>query len=146
MSLLYKLSKLERTFTDGRKDPANGKWFAKAITLGMKEIDDIAEQCSYSTTVTKADCKAVLEALSTVIKDYLQSSYSVRIPGLGIFKIGIKSTGADEVTEFSVSSNIKASHVNFLPEYTVDSATGNRFCALLNGLKYQETPKNAVGV
>jgi len=146
MSLLYKLFKIERTFKDGRTDTANKKWFARAISLGMKEIDNLAEDCSYATTVTKADCKAVLEALSKVIKNDLQNSYSVRIPGLGIFKIGISCNGADEATEFTVTSNIKSSHVNFLPEYTVDAATNQRTCALLTGLKYQETPKNAVGV
>ena len=38
MSLLYKLRKIERTYADGRQDPANGKWYARTVYIG--EIDD----------------------------------------------------------------------------------------------------------
>jgi len=144
MPLLYKLHKIEREFEDGRTDPANNKWFARAIHLGVVDERDLAKQISYSTTVTEADCLAVINALSKQIIDNVQNSMKVKLKDLGTFKLGIKSTGADEANEFSVSENIVGTHVNFMPEYTIDEASGKRQCAMTMGCTIRETAKNKV--
>ncbi len=92
----------------------------------------------------KSDVKAVLDELVEVMTDKLQESYSVKLDGLGIFKIGIRSTGADSVGEFSVNSNIVGARVNFMPAFKVNMATGKRTQALLEGVTFQETAKNDV--
>ncbi len=33
MAICYKKYKLERTFKDGRQDPANGKWLAQTVYI-----------------------------------------------------------------------------------------------------------------
>ena len=144
MPVLYKLAKLERTFKDGRQDPANGKWYAKAITVGTVTTDDLAEIIQKNCSMKKSDVQAVLTELVEVMTDKLQESYAVKINGLGIFKIGIRCKGAVERDEFSVANNIVGKHVNFLPAYTVDPATNNRTQALLSGCKIAETAKNNV--
>ncbi|MGM9712896.1 MAG: hypothetical protein ACI3Y5_02105 [Prevotella sp.] len=48
MSVMYKLYKLVRTFKDGRTDTSNGKWFARAISIGTvetaKNAADVVEE------------------------------------------------------------------------------------------------------
>ncbi|MDD6494592.1 MAG: HU family DNA-binding protein [Bacteroidales bacterium] len=141
MSLLYKLRKIERTYADGRQDPANGKWYARTVYIGERNLDYIAERVSYSTTVTKADCYAVIKALIREIDDRLSSSYKVKLDGLGTFYTQISSNGAVEKEEFTAAKNIRRVMVRFQPSYTVDMATGELTGALLKNLKFQETVK-----
>lgn len=143
MSLLYKLRKLERTFSDGRQDPANGKWFARTVYIGTTTLDEIATNVAYDCTITKADCKAVIEALIHEINNQLLNSYSVKLDGLGTFKVTVMSTGAVEASEFSVAKNITGWRVKFMPAYTVDTA-GQRTVNLLANCKVRETPTYVV--
>ena len=144
MPLLYKLHKIVRTFKDGRTDKANNKWFARAVNVGTAETDELAEAIAYSTTVTPADCRAVLKALGVAIRDMLRNSRAVKLDNIGTFKAGIQCKGAESVAEFSVQSNVVGIHCNFVPEYKVDSATGKRIVAMLDGIKITETPLNTV--
>ena len=144
MSILFKLRKLERTFSDGRNDTANGKWFARTVYVGTKNINDLAERCAASTTVTKADTLAVIQALVVEMKRRMQDSYKVKLNGLGTFYISVSSRGAVEASEFSVAKNITNCKVNFAPDYTVDSATGQRNYNLMKNVNLRQTPTNIV--
>ena len=146
MPLLYTLNQINRSFKDGRKDPANGKWFARATHLGEISTNELAERVSYSTTVTKADTKAVIEALIKEMQTAMNESYIVVLDGIGRFKLGIKSKGALEAEDFSVTNNVVGVHVNFLPAYSIDPSTGRKLSDWTNRTKIRETPKNAVGV
>lgn len=144
MSVLYKLHKLVRTFSDGRTDTSNNKWYARAITVGTLNTQSVAEIIQRNCSMKKSDVKAVLDELVEVMTDKLQESYAVKLDGLGTFKLGIECVGADSVGEFSVNSNIVGCHVNFMPAYTVNAATGKRTQALIEGVTFQETAKNDV--
>lgn len=146
MAVLYKLYQMNRSFKDGRKDPANGKWYARTSIVGTLETDDLAEIIQRNCSMKRSDVKAVLEELTEVLRDKLGESYAVKLNGFGTFKIGLKCKGALEAEDFSVVNNIVGAHVNFQPAYKVDTATGSRDSALLRGAKFQETAKNAVGV
>ena len=139
MSLLYKLRKLERKFSDGRQDPANGKWFARTVWIGTTTLNEIATNVAYDCTITKADCKAVIEALIHEINNQLLNSYSVKLDGLGTFKVTVMSRGSVEASEFSASKNITGWRVKFMPAYTVD-ASGQRTTNLLANCNVRETP------
>ena len=146
MSVLFKLYQINRTFKDGRQDNAHGKWYARAINVRTVETDDLAEIIQRNCSMKKSDVQAVLTELTEVMTQKLQDSYAVKLNGLGTFKIGIKCSGATDVQEFSVADNIHGGKINFMPAYTVDSATGQRTHALLAGMKLAETAKNDVGI
>lgn len=144
MPILFKLHKLVRTFKDGRTDPANNKWFARAINVETATTDELAEALSYATTVTPADCKAVLKGLGKAMGDLMKKSQAVRLENIGTFKVGLKSTGADSVGEFSVNTNITGMRVLFQPEYTIDPSSRRKVVPMLLGAKITETPKNDI--
>lgn len=146
MPVLFKMYQMEREFKDGRQDNANGKWYARAVHVGEIDTAGIAEIIQRNCSMKKSDVQAVLSELVEVIHDKLAESYAVRLDGIGIFKIGLKVTGATDLKEFSVAENIKGLRVNFLPAYTVDSATGQRTTALTAGFKIAETAKNDIGI
>ena len=141
MAILYKKYKLERTLSDGRKDPANGKWFARAVSLGTVDVEQLAKLVSYSTTATEADCRAVIESFISEINAALMDSYTVKIDGLGIFKAAIRSTGAVERDEFSVAKNIIGKKVLFMPTRSIDAATNQVTKHLVAKPQFKETPE-----
>lgn len=144
MPVLYKLHKLVRNYKDGRTDKANNHWFARSITVGTIDTNDIAEIIQRNCSMKKSDVKAVLDELVEVMTDKLQESYAVKLNGLGMFRIGITCTGAESAAEFSVNKNIVGCHVNFMPALTVDMSSGKRTQALLHGVSFQETALNLV--
>lgn len=145
MPLRYKLYKIIRAFKDGREDKANNRWYARVISSGTMDTDALADKCAYATTVTPADCRAVLKALGVVMADQLKEGYTIKLDQIGTFKLGLNVKGAESVEEFSVQGNIKGVHVNFYPEYTVDRSQGNRrVVAMTQGCKVKETPYNDI--
>lgn len=147
MPLLYKLYKDNRK-KKGTDTPANpktfNKWFARTVTTGTIESEQIAEKIAYSASATVADTLAVINALVKVMSDSLKEGFRVKLDNFGSWKIGIKSVGAPDASVFSVNHNITGSHVLFMPEYTIDSATNKKKVKMLDGAKIQETAKSDV--
>lgn len=139
---MYKTYQMKRTFADGRQDPSNGKWFARAIQLGTVDTNDMASIIQRNCSMKKSDVQAVLTELVEVMTDKLQESYAVKLDGFGIFKIGLVTKGALTQDDFTATKNVVGSRVNFLPSYTVDTATGKRTRALLDGVKAKERPRD----
>ena len=100
-----------------------GKYCARAGHTDMVDLDDIAEIIERNCTLKRSDVKACLTELVEVMRDKMQSSNKVRINGLGIFKINVKSTGVDAPGDFK-GTNITGYRVNFAPEHTVIKAKG----------------------
>lgn len=144
MAVLYRISKMSREFSDGRQDPANGKWFAKAVHLGTVDERTLAKDIAYSCTCTEADVLAVIQALIVEINTFISDSFAVKVDGLGIFRGAISSTGAVEASEFSVSKNITGVRVNFMEARTQNLMTGKFRRAISEGCRFLETPKNDV--
>lgn len=64
---------------------------ARVITTGTKHTDEICKFISDCSSVTSADIKGVLEALSTYIGRELSYGFSVELEGLGYFSPSVKS-------------------------------------------------------
>jgi len=145
--VLYKLYQDVREYTDKTaktENPNYGKWFARPVHTGTKDTKALAKEVAYATTLTETDCVNVINSLVTYMTEAMQDAYAVKLNDFGIFKIGISTTGADSIDEFSISKNITGKHVNFQPAYTVDSATNVRTVTFLDGIRFKETPLNNI--
>lgn len=125
------------------------KWFARTVVLGNVSTDDLAEEISHSTTVTRADIRAVLDELSLALKRHLLNSQSVKLDGIGTFRVTIHSMGTATEKEFD-SSKIKGYSIVFMPERTKISAGIDKISGkakkifvndLLDGINVVEMPK-----
>ena len=139
MAVLYKLQQDNRENSTHR-----GMWYARAKMLDIIELDELAQLIQDNTTAKKADAQAVLTEMVEQMKGLLQKSYAVRIPGLGIFKIGLRTSPANTPKEFTAAKNVKGMRLNFLNEWTVDK-NGNRVVNMIQGATAKELPKNDVG-
>ena len=70
-----------------------------------------------------------------VMTDCLQNSQRVKIEGLGSFKVGLSSRGADSPDNFNVNENVKGMRIIFQPETKTDAATHKRSKKMLQDVK-----------
>lgn len=119
MAVYYKLYQ-----NNNPNNPHKGEWYARAKMVGTDGIAELAASIEEKCTVHKADVVAVIEALIGEMTRSLQSSRRVKLPGFGIFKLGISSNPSPSIDKFS-PANIKNVHVVFMPELrkTADTRT-----------------------
>lgn len=109
MSIRYKMLPLKRNET------SEIEYYAKAVggqTIGTKQL---AREIEHATSLTTADIKAALNALSSVFKDHLKEGDSVHIEGLGYFKPSLKCT-KKMTSEKASGKFIEVKTVSFRPE------------------------------
>ena len=118
MSIYYRLyqNKIKNSKT-------YGKFYARAIHTDTVDLDNIADVIERNCTLKRSDVKACLTELVEVMRDALQNSNKVRINGLGMFKINVKSNPSESAAEFK-GNNISGYRVLFTPEYTIVKAKG----------------------
>lgn len=133
-----------RLYQENRKSSKfNGQWYARAVHTNTVNIDDLADEMQANCTVKRADIVAVLSELVETMKAHLQMSHRVKLDRLGTFKLGISTSPAQQVKDFSPNTNVKGVHVLFQPETKVEKDK-TRVKALINGCKVKELPKNDV--
>lgn len=113
MAVKYRLMK-----NNNKQSAYFNQFYAKAAITDEVNLNTLSERIQRNCSMKKSDVLAVLTELVEVMKDELQSSHSVRIDGLGMFKIGIKGSYAKTVEEFNPATNIHGYRVNFRPSFT----------------------------
>ena len=96
-----------------------GKWFAHSKTIEVLNTRKMAQHISEHGSVYTPDVVyGVLEKFRSCLIEMLLDSKRVKIDGLGTFFTTIENEkgGAISADKFSVSSNLKALHIRFLPE------------------------------
>lgn len=102
-------------------------YYPRAIQTDEIDLETLSEQISQSTTLTEADCQAVIYALVHTISKELQQGKIVRLGHLGSFQISIKGTPSPTPEEVN-SKNINSASIIYRP--------GKRFKDMLKKLEY----------
>ena len=119
------------------KSAAFGKTYGKVVHFGTLGIDEIAEKIQEKCTVHKADIQAVLTALQGVVSEGLQNGMRVRLPGIGTFKMGVRSSGVVNAADFSLAKNILGTRVLFQPEKSKDNTNHKYTNPLTRGTRFK---------
>ncbi len=96
-----------------------GKWFAHSKTIEVLNTRKMAQHISEHGSIFTPDVVyGVLEKFRSCLIEMLLDSKRVKIDGLGTFFTTLENEkgGAISADKFSVSSNLKALHIRFLPE------------------------------
>ena len=115
------------------KDAAS-KFYAKMQASGVVDLDDMAEEISYATTLTDGDILNVLRALVKQMKKNLMAGKIVRMEKFGTFQFQLCSEGADAEKDFS-AANITKVNIQFRPGALVREAQN------LKTLSFRKVPK-----
>lgn len=100
---------------------AGPKHYAKMQASGVVDLDDMAEEISYATTLTDGDVLNVLRALIKQMKKNLMAGKIVKLEKFGTFQFQICSEGAETEKAFT-PSNIKKVNIQFRPGALVREA------------------------
>lgn len=100
-------------------------YYPRAITIGTAiNTDQIAETLADRSTVTKTDVKAVLTEMADVMSQYMAQGKSVKLDGLGSFRLGLNTKGVKNEEDFDFQTQLQHIKVNFAPETTYPASTG----------------------
>lgn len=113
------------------------KYYATAQAKGTISINEIAERISHATTVTRADCLAILAALEDQMSDSLQSGEIVKLGDVGTFRISIGSNGSETEDTFNVSM-IKKAKIVYTPSTNLKTKIGSLNFTKVKTKKQQE--------
>ena len=102
-------------------------FYPRAIHNNEIDLETLSEHISQSTTLTEADCQAVIIALVKSISEELEQGKIVRLGNLGSFQISIKGSASNTPEEVNVK-HIKSASITYRP--------GKRFKAMLKNLNY----------
>lgn len=147
MAILYKL------WQDNRKNTMYpGKWYARAVHQSTVNLEYVAERIQRNCSMKKSDVLAVLTEMVEVMKDELQNSNNVKIDGLGLFTVGMKTKPAATAADFNPSKHVAGYRVNFLPSsYSIPNGVNEKghtkhivVRLLLDGITCKEAAKNDV--
>ena len=133
MSVKYKLYQVK-----SKNTKLNGKWAARVMLTGSVGLSEIADRIQRNCTAKRSDVMAVLMELVEVMSDELQNSHSVKLDGLGSFRVALACKTAETEETFSATKNIKAVRLRFRPAVSGFAAKGaHHKRALIEGVKLE---------
>lgn len=99
-----------RLVQDNRSNATNkGYWFARAVVENTLTLEDLARHMAdHNTPFSEGVIKGILTDMVNCIRELVLEGKAVKIPNLAIFSIGLKSTGAPTVKDFTAVKNITA--------------------------------------
>ena len=110
---------------------AFGKWFLKVFYDKTFDMDELVAHISKDSGVERSVVSACLQAIMKQIGELLCNGHPIRIPHLGLVKLGVTSAGAQTLEEFNARIHIKALYVNLVPDKEIKKAIAN-----VNFVKY----------
>lgn len=87
------------------------KWFMRAFKETKFDINELSIHIESDSRVERAEVVTVNYAVNKQIAELLCNGHPIRIPHLGMLKLGVRSTGTATVSEFNAAVNIKDVHI-----------------------------------
>ena len=90
------------------------KYYPRACNYGEIDLEELAEQVSFSCSATPADCYLVIMSLVEEVSNSLEQGKIVRLGQLGSFQVSIKGSSSD-TPEYVRPQNVTSSSILFRP-------------------------------
>ena len=97
------------------------KFYAVAKSRDQVNLRHLSNEIARISTVSSIDTMAVLEALITILPDYLIEGRSIKLGEFGTFRLTLSSEGAETEEDFN-SSMIKKVRLKFRPGKLISNA------------------------
>ncbi len=91
------------------------KFYPQAVKRQNVDLDRLAERVAKESTVSRADCYAVIISLVEQIENELKDGNYVNIKGLGTLSVRIKGTPSDDAASLT-SKNIGKITIGYRPD------------------------------
>lgn len=121
-----------------------GKWYAQTVSLGVIDTEELAKHISRNSTFTEGDVLGVLRQLACEMQRALQNGKTVRLNGIGRFRIVAESEGVENPHDFNIQQHIKNVRMKFLAEGTRNAITWKVTRLLTAGTDVRRLPANCL--
>ncbi len=115
----------------GKTNPNNSTapmlYYPKATKTGEIDLEALSDQIAYGSSLTQADCYAVIISLVAIVSKELEEGKIVRLGQLGAFQISVKGTPSP-TPEAVAPKNVKSASILFRP--------GKKFKVMLKELRF----------
>jgi predicted histone-like DNA-binding protein len=102
----------------GKTNPSNPevpmRFYPKVIKTGEVNLEAITEEIVAATSLTEADCYAVIISLVKVLEQHLEKGEIVRLEPLGTFQLSVKGSGSPTPEDVS-RKNVSSASIIFRP-------------------------------
>ena len=126
MAITYAVKKVRNP-----KNPDVDYFHGQAIKTGELTMEKLAKRINNSTTISQADCYAVLKSMKDNIIEALTEGQVVVLDDLGRFQVSLqgKCYNAERMAteDFSPSAMIKGWTLKFQPEVKLKKSLGEGF-------------------
>lgn len=133
MAIDYKVLGIQKPGTD---NPENLKYYPRPTAAQRVEIEELADEISYSTTLTDVEVEGVIKALIKQMQTHIAQGHIVGLGKFGSFRVTFRSYGVPTPEEVKVSQ-IKKVNLRFCP------GTGLKNALDLRNLKFRSIEAGA---
>ena len=119
-------------------------YFAQRLAHPRKSLSDIERSIAFATTLTRADVRACIVALTDIVEGYLQDGFAVDLGELGMLSLMISSRQLLKEEDVSAQT-LRAPRVRYFPKSKIRQAARAASLSVDNpkakGTKTPKTPK-----
>ena len=90
-------------------------YFAQRLAHPRKSLSDIERSIAFATTLTRADVRACIVALTDIVEGYLQDGFAVDLGELGMLSLMISSRQLLKEEDVSAQT-LRAPRVRYFPK------------------------------
>lgn len=109
---------------------ASKKWYAVPSSQSALSGKAMTRAATANTSTAPIEMEAAVAHLANYIPQQLLQGHTVKVPGLGTFRIVFKSAGVGHPSEFNASTMIKEPRILFTPEPALRES-------VINGLSFE---------
>lgn len=111
IAVMYYIIQSRQNPRDPNEEP---KFFLIARTIGSIELEQITEEISIASSLTRGDVENVIKSFLDTIPKYLKMGYSVKLGELGSLRLTIQSKGQENM-EDATADKVTHIRVCFIP-------------------------------
>ena len=115
---------------------AYGKWFMRVFLNSKIDINELSNHIASDSKVERSEVVTVNSAVNKQIVELLCNGHPIRIPHLGMLKLGVHSKGTASLEEFNAGTHIKDIHIILVLDQEIKNELAN-----LSFEKYYEEMK-----
>lgn len=97
--------------SNNESNSTNGKWYGRAVHELVEFDKFIRHMANHHCVFSEAVIRGVLIEAENCLRELLLEGKAVRLDGIGIFRIGLETEGADTSAKFT-ANNIKGVRMN----------------------------------
>lgn len=124
-----------------RKLDGEKKWYAVPSSESAMSGKALTRAATANTSTSAIEMEAAMEYLAAYIPQQLLQGHTVKVPGLGTFRIAFKSKGVANLGDFNVAAMIQEPRILFTPEKSLRTSVINNLTfenggVLKDGVRY----------